>query len=173
MNHTFLTFTMNESWEYLDHLVSGISDQEFFWEPVPNCWRIYQAENGRWTYDYEIPHPHPSPLTTIGWRLIHIASCKIMYHEYAFGAGMLTFPELVIPHTAAEAVRWLQQGHDLLKAALAQSNDITLEQPALTNWGEWLPTWRIFWILISHDIQHGAEIGCLRDLYRLQYAKAA
>ena len=25
-------------------------------------------------------------------------------------------------------------------------------------------------ILISHDMQHGAEIGCLRDLYRLQHA---
>src|SRR5260221_3467254 len=143
-----------------------------FLEPMPNCWRIYQMENGNWTYDYEIPEPKPAPLNTIGWRLIHIASCKIMYHEYAFGAGKLTFPELVIPHTPVDAVRWLQQGHDLLKAALAQFNDTTLEQSALTNWGEWLPTWRIFWILISHDIQHGAEIGCLRDLYRLQYAKA-
>ena len=25
---------------------------------------------------------------------------------------------------------------------------------------------RTFWILSSHDMQHGAEIGCLRDLYR-------
>jgi hypothetical protein len=71
-----------------------------------------------------------------GWRLIHIASCKIMYYEYAFGAGKLTFPELVIPHTTAEAVSWLEQGHSLLTSALAQSTDTTLEQPALTNWGE-------------------------------------
>ena len=172
MNHTILTFTMNESWEYLYRLLSGLSDQEFFWEPVPNCWRIYQGENGRWTYDYQIPHPQPSPLTTIGWRLVHIASCKIMYYEFAFGPGKLTFPKLVIPHTAAEAVGWLEQGHSLLTSALAQSTNTTLEQPALTNWGEWLPTWRIFWILISHDIQHGAEIGCLRDLYRLKQPPA-
>ena len=59
MNHAFLTFTMNESWDYLYNLLSGISDQEFFWEPVPNCWRIYQAEPGTWTYDYQIPHPQP------------------------------------------------------------------------------------------------------------------
>jgi hypothetical protein len=90
-----------------------------------------------------------------------------MYYEYAFGPGKLTFPELVIPHAAADAVQWLEQGHALLTAALAQSTDASLEQPALTNWGEWMPTWRIFWILISHDIQHRAEIGCLRDLYRL------
>src|SRR3712207_947298 len=104
MNHTFLTFIMNESWAYLHRLLSGLSDHEFFWEPAPNCWRIYQAANGRWTYDYQLPHPQPSPLTTIGWRLIHIASCKIMYYEYAFGPGRLTFPELTIPHTATDAV---------------------------------------------------------------------
>jgi hypothetical protein len=168
MNHELLTFTMNEAWDYLRNLLIGISDQEFFWEPVPDCWRIYQGENGAWTYDYEIPEPKPSPLTTIGWRLIHIASCKIMYYEYAFGPARLTFPELVIPNTASKAVDWLEQGQALLTSALARSTDTSLEQPALTNWGEWLPAWRIFWILISHDIQHGAEIGCLRDLYRLR-----
>ncbi len=46
MTHAFLPFMMNESWEFLDRLLSGLSDHEFFWEPVPNCWRIYQAENG-------------------------------------------------------------------------------------------------------------------------------
>ena len=167
MNHAFLTFTMNESWDYLDRLLSGISDQEFFWEPVSNCWRIYQAEDGRWSYDYQIPHPEPSPLTTIGWRLVHIGSCKIIYYEYAFGPAKQTFPELVIPHTAAEAVQWLEQGHSLLKAELTQCSDTTLEQEALTNWGEWLPTWRIFWILkfladasyndCGHDQQHNGE----------------
>ena len=167
MNHACLTFTMNEAWSYLHGLLNELTDQEFFWEPVPDCWRIYQTEHGQWTYDYAIPHPHPSPLTTIGWRLIHIASCKIMYYEYAFGPAKRTFPELVIPHTAADAVRWLEDGHSLLTSALSQSTDSTLEQTARTNWGEWLPTWQIFWILISHDIQHGAEIGCLRDLYRL------
>ncbi len=95
-----------------------------------------------------------------------------MYYEYAFGPGKLTLPELVIPDPAAKAVRWLKQGHHLLTSALAQSSDTTLEQPAQTTWGAWVPTWRIFWMLISHDLQHGAEIGCLRDLYRLQPAKA-
>jgi hypothetical protein len=105
--------------------------------------------------------------------LVHLASCKMMYYEYAFGPAKLTFPELTIPHTAAGAVAWLEHGHALLTSALSQATDTTLEQPALTNWGEWLPTWRIFWILISHDIQHGAEIGCLRDLYRLQRSQIA
>ena len=163
---------MDDAWDYLHRLLAGLSDHEFFWEPVPNCWRIRESAPGTWGYDYQIPPPQPAPLTTIGWRLVHIAACKIMYFEYAFGPGKLTFPDLVIPHTAADAVTWLEYGHSLLTAALAQCTDATLEQPAQTNWGELLPTWRIFWILISHDIQHGAEIGCLRDLYRLRlYAR--
>jgi hypothetical protein len=166
MKHPLLTFAMNDAWSYLHSLVSDLSDEEFFWEPLPNCWRIYRSDDGIWTYDYDIPPPQPAPLTTIGWRLVHIASCKIIYQEYAFGPGKLTFPELIIPHTAADAIAWLEQGHAQLASALSQCTDVALEQPARTNWGEMLPTWRIFWILSSHDMQHGAEIGCLRDLYR-------
>ncbi|MBC8075393.1 MAG: hypothetical protein H7Y32_04905 [Chloroflexales bacterium] len=70
--------------------------------------------------------------------------------------------------SGAIGIAWLEHGHALLTAALSQSTNTTLQQPARTNWGELLPTWRIFWIVISHDIQHGAEIGCLRDIYRLQ-----
>jgi hypothetical protein len=168
MDHELLTFTMHETWTYLQRQLVGLTDDEFFWEPAPGCWRIRQAEGGAWTYDYAIPDPQPPPLTTIGWRLVHIAACKIMYYEYAFGPGKLTFPELTIPHTAAGAVAWLEHGHTQLASALAQCTGSALRQPARTNWDEMLPTWRIFWILISHDLQHGAEIGCLRDLYRVQ-----
>ncbi|CAN5607202.1 DinB family protein [soil metagenome] len=172
MDHAFLTFTIGEAWATLRQQLAGISDQEFFWEPTPNCWQIRQADSGLWTYDYQMPPPQPAPMTTIGWRIVHLAACKIIYYDYAFGPGKLTFPELVIPHTAANAVTWLEQGHALLTSALAAYTDATLEQPKRTNWGEMLPAWRIFWILISHDLQHGAEIGCLRDLYRLQPSTA-
>ena len=167
MQHDFLTIAMNESWQYLRNLVEGLTDSEFFWEPVPNCWRIYQQSDGHWTYDYEIPSPIPAPLTTIGWRLVHLASCKVMYHEYAFGAQRMTFPELIIPHTAQDAIRWLEEGHKLLEADLATHTDDNLNQLVLTNWGEQWPAWRIFWTMLSHDLQHGAEIGCLRDLHRI------
>jgi len=47
--------------------------------------------------DHAEPDPEPAPSTSIGWRLVHLADRKVMYH---------------------------------------------------------------------HDPHHGAEIGCLRDLYR-------
>lgn len=89
-----------------------------------------------------------------------------MCHEHAFGAGKLTWDELQIPHTAADAIAWLKEDQARLRAALEHRSNADLEEMRPTNWGELLPTWRIFWTMISHDLHHGAEIGCLRDLYR-------
>ena len=86
---------LQEAYEALRARVEGLSDDEFFWEPVPGCWTVRRGADGRWAVDYpEPPHPDPAPFTTIGWRLVHVAECKVMYHEYAFGAAKLTFPEI-------------------------------------------------------------------------------
>jgi hypothetical protein len=57
-----------------------------------------------------------------------------------------------------------------LKTALDGLNDADLAALRPTNWGEMWPTWRILWTMAAHDWQHGGEIGCLRDLYRLRYS---
>ena len=112
------------------------------------------------------PDPDPSPFTTIAWRLVHVATCKVMYHEHAFGPGKLTWDDIEIPHTVVDAKGMLEEGHSRLRAALEGQHDADLQEMRRTNWGELWPTWRIFWAMVSHDLHHGAEIGCLRDLYR-------
>jgi hypothetical protein len=160
-----LTAEMDEAWQTLRRRLEGLTDQEFFWEPVPGCWTAHPAEDGRWIVDYAEPAPEPPPFTTIAWRLLHLAECKVMYHEYAFGPGRLTWDELPTPYTAVEAIAWLEESQARLRAALDGLGDPDLEEMRLTNWGERWPTWRIFWSMVSHDLHHGAEIGCLRDLY--------
>jgi len=83
---------------------SRLTEVDYFWEPVPGCWTVRRDESGAWVNDYQEPDPDPAPFTTIAWRLAHIADCKVMYHEYAFGASRLTFPDLEAPSTVA-AVR--------------------------------------------------------------------
>ena len=85
--------------------------------------------HGTWTADYEEPDPDPAPFTTIGWRLVHVAECKLMYHEYAFGDARLTWPELDSPHTAADAVAALDDGHVLLAEAVGSLDDDALDRP--------------------------------------------
>jgi hypothetical protein len=156
--------------------LDGLTDDEYFWEPVPGAWSIrpraeartsLAAGGGDLVIDFEHPEPVPAPFTTIAWRLVHAAECKVMYHEYAFGPGRLTWPDIDSAHTAADAIAQLDEGHGLLAADLAGLDDDELERPRATNWGEDWPTWKIFWTMIHHDIHHGAEIGALRDLHRL------
>jgi hypothetical protein len=158
---------LQEAYETIRERVDGLTDDEFFWEPVARCWTVRRRDDGRWAVDYpEPPHPDPAPFTTIGWRLVHVAECKVMYHEYAFGPAKLTFPEIDSAHTAAAAIAQLETGHEMLVRDLAGLDDADLERPVLTNWGEKWPARNIFWTMVDHDLHHGGEIGALRDLYR-------
>ena len=163
---TLLAAEMDHAYETIRGRLDGLTDEEFFWEPVANCWTVRQLPDGRWTVDYEQPDPEPPPFTTIAWRLVHVSGCKIMYHEYAFGPARLTWDSLDLPHTAATAIAQLEEGHALLRADLdSLPDDAALDELRLTNWGERWPTWQIFWIMTFHDLHHGGEIACLRDLY--------
>ena len=158
---------LEEAYETIRERVEGLTDDEFFWEPVPGCWTVRLRGDGRWAVDYpEPPHPDPAPFTTIGWRLVHVAECKVMYHEYAFGRARLTFPEIDSAHTSAAAIAQLEAGHAMLVRDLENQDDAGLDQLVLTNWGEKWPARKIFWTMVDHDLHHGGEIGALRDLYR-------
>ena len=88
----------DESYKRLRQRIDGLTDAEFFWEPAQGAWTIYQDRPGHWTYHYAIPDPDPAPVTTIGWQLIHLATCKVMYHDWAYGLARLTFPEIESAH---------------------------------------------------------------------------
>lgn len=161
-----LAHQLEEAYRTVRDRVEGLGDAEFWWEPVPDAWTIRPQADGRWATDYEEPDPDPAPFTTIGWRLVHLAECKVMYHEYAFGPGRLTWPEIDSAHSAQDAIALLEHGQGLLIADLASLEDVNLDRPRATNWGEMWPTWQVFWTMIQHDLHHGGEIGALRDLYR-------
>jgi hypothetical protein len=161
-----LAAQLDEAYQFVRDRVQGLTDDEFFWEPVPGCWTVRRGPDGRWSADYPDVHPDPPPFTTIAWRLVHVAECKVMYHEYAFGPAALTWPQIDSAHTADAAIAELERGQRLLVASLADMTDVELDAPRLTNWGEEWPTWKIFWTMIDHDLHHGGEIGVVRDLYR-------
>jgi DinB superfamily len=161
-----LSRQMDEAYCMVRDRLEGLTEEEYFWEPVPGSWTLRRLPDGRWDADYAEPDPEPSPFTTIAWRINHIASCKVMYHEYAFGPRRLTFPDLPVPSTVHEALTMLDEGQRLLIADVQALEDPDLAKPTLTNWGEEWPAWRIFWTMVHHDLWHGGEIGALRDLYR-------
>jgi hypothetical protein len=148
---------MAEAYDELKRTLSGLTDPEFAWEPVAGSWRVFRDDEGRWTYDYAIPDPQP----------VHLALCKVMYHEWAFGPRELTWNSIETPGDVEASIATLERGHGLLADDLASLSDDALERRILTNWGEGWPAWRIFTTMTDHDRHHGAEIGVLRDLYRI------
>jgi uncharacterized damage-inducible protein DinB len=158
----------------LMEVLAGIEDEEYFWEPVEGCWTVHRRNEGRaasadgcgeWVIDYEVPEPQPAPLTTIAWRTVHVAAVNVLYWDYAFGPTTASF-DLELPGDAVGGVAWLRASQQHLEDALAGLDDDALEEPRLTNWGERLPTWRLFDILVIEQVHHGAEISLLRDLFR-------
>src|SRR5438067_13265148 len=113
-----LPVQMDQAYERLRRRLDGLGEDEYFWEPVPGCWTIHRDETGRWVTEYAFPDPVPAPVTTIGWRFVHIADCKVMYHDYAFGARRLTFPVLIPPSPVRVAFERLDARQRWVRSAL-------------------------------------------------------
>jgi hypothetical protein len=162
------------SCDTLRRVLTGVTAQEFFWEPVDGCWTVHPRSedrgvsvdgSGEWVIDYDPAQPQPPPFTTIAWRTVHIAAVNYLYWDYAFGSASLSF-DLEMPGDVAEATDWLFDSHQPLLDALSGLSDADLDRQVPTNWGEQWPAHRIFGTLVNEQVHHGAEISLLRDLHR-------
>jgi uncharacterized damage-inducible protein DinB len=102
---------------------------------------------------------------------LHVAASKIMYDDYAFGAGSLRFgTSAVEPWAEGEAppdevISFLEEAHERLVghvAALRDDAELDAQRP--TNWGEERPTRWIIAAMITHDAYHAGEINHIRSL---------
>src|SRR5215210_8957961 len=146
----------------------GLTDQEFFWEPVADCWNIRTDGQhvGGWSYEYEFAPADPAPLTTIGWRLVHLAAGNRIYWNHAFGDGTLTFLDLVVPHTADSALSAWRESRLPITTWLSEASDTDLAEPRPSHLpsrqeaaGDQVRT------LVDEQVHHAAEIALLRDLF--------
>ena len=66
-------------WERVVGRLGGLTDEEYFWEPVAGCWSLRQDEQSRWRLDGGGgggPAPDPVPVTTIAWRPGHLGGWR-------------------------------------------------------------------------------------------------
>lgn len=158
----------------LRRVLTGVSADEFFWEPVAGCWTVHPRSedrgvsvdgSGEWVIDYDPAQPQPPPFTTIAWRTIHIAAVNYLYWDYAFGSASLSF-DLELPGDVAEATDWLFDSHQPILDAIDGLTDEGLDRVVPTNWGDTWPVHRVLATLVNEQVHHGAEVSLLRDLYR-------
>ena len=153
--------------------VGGLTDEEYFWEPVTGCWNVRPGADaaGVFTQDWEFPAPDPPPLTTIAWRLVHICSFLQEHgmRAVAFERGAPAWgPPSVIPGSAAAAVNALATAVTAWRRDLSSVDDQRLWEPMGPAAGPFAEQPVVGFIEHIHDefIHHGAEVALLRDLFR-------
>jgi hypothetical protein len=161
--------------------LDGLTDDEYFWQPVPGCWTISRRGEssaplsvgaGDFTIDSAEEPVSPEPVTTIAWRLGHLLAIFGPPGTPHFDRLASPPQELRFPGTAAEALRQLDEGHDawLADVRLLGADGLTRPQGALSppQFAD-APMARLIMYTHLEVIHHGAEICLLRDLYRAKF----
>jgi DinB superfamily len=155
----------------------GLTDEEYFWEPVEGCWSLRRDGDGRWRLDHG-PERDPPPVTTIAWRLVHIgATCLANRASTFFGDGTVPAdadmfdPRHVpadLPGDAEAAVVFLERSYRRWRDGVAGLDEEGLRRPLGPRGGPYAEDSMAELIVhISREVvHHGAEIALLRDLYR-------
>ncbi|PRX96833.1 DinB family protein [Allonocardiopsis opalescens] len=152
--------------------LEGLTDDEYLWEPVPDCWTIRTGPDGRGEVDWQWPPPDPAPVTTIAWRMAHIAVTVFGIRASAhFGDGSLTVATADWPTTAAGGLAALHEQHRAWREGVLTLDDDALLRPVGEAEGPWgdRPMATLILHLNREAMHHGAEIALLRDLYRARF----
>lgn len=145
--------------------VDGLTDPELRWEPVPGCWSVERTASGRRRLPWDSPGA-TTPVTTIEWRVAHLALWTTVYHDWIFGDATMTGDAPDIPDGVGALLGWLFYAQDRFDAATAALDDDRLDVERPTQWDGLLPTWQLIWAIVAEQLHHGAEIGTLRDVRR-------
>jgi hypothetical protein len=155
--------------------LEGLTDEEFFWEPVDDCWSIRSDDAGGWSIQ-DGPDDGREHLTTVGWRLAHIAVDNLGTRSLCFfgpdaaDAADMFDPRYrpAVPGSAADAIGLLQETCTRWRDGVAALDDSRLAAPLGPKGGPFADD--PFGALVLHvsreTMHHGGEIGVLRDLYR-------
>ena len=147
--------------------LDGLTDDEYFWEPVDGCWSV-RLSGGTWTPDVASPAPEPAPVTTIAWRLAHlVVSCLGYRVGWYFGGPPVDSGTFVYAGTAAGALEQLDAMYGRWDAGVRGLSDAELDGPPPAG-PERFPLENRVLHVNRELIHHGAEIALLRDLYLRQ-----
>ncbi|MGH3582927.1 MAG: DinB family protein [Mycobacterium sp.] len=144
--------------------LSGLTDDEYFWEPVPGCWTLHRDG----AIDFAYPPTQPEPFTTIAWRLAHvIVGVLAMRNHSHFGGPPADYESWAYATSAGTALRQLDEAYARWITGVRALSDDDLTQPCGPAEGPYADESMAVLVLhINREmIHHGAEIACIRDLY--------
>lgn len=165
-------------WEHqLRPRLDGLTDDEYFWQPVPGCWTLTRrAEStapmplgaGEFTMDYAPPPHDREPVTTIAWRLAHLIAVFGPPTAAHFDRPRANSHIFDYSGTAEAALRQLDDGHDawIRDVRALGTAGLTRPQGSISppEYAD-APLAKLVLHIHREVIHHGAEICLLRDLY--------
>ncbi|MFC7533915.1 DinB family protein [Actinoplanes sp. GCM10030250] len=178
--------TIRDQWEFhwdnqLKARLDGLTDDEYFWEPVPEAWSVrprgrstapIQAGSGDFVIDYAFPEPEPPAFTTIAWRLGHVIVGVLAARNAShFGAPPASYESWEYAGTASGALDQLEQQLGVWLEGVRGLGEDGLGMPA----GDKepypdLPMAALILHIQRELIHHLSEVCLLRDLHFRQGA---
>jgi hypothetical protein len=158
--------------------LAGLSDDEYFWEPVPACLSIRPfgasrapatAGTGQFVMEDVAPGTDPPPVTTIAWRLAHITvGCLAAPAARHFGGPPADFGSFEYAGTAVRALEQLDDAYAAWIHGVRGLGADGLASPCGPAYGPYAdePMSALILHYNREIIHHGAEIALLRDLYQ-------
>lgn len=173
----------------LRRALTGLTQEEFDWEPHPGAWGIRRraecttpnptgSEGSEWVSDSDWSIAEAAdrgeavePMTTIGWLLNHFGAAPGLVAESEIvGGPTVPTPEIyeqmwgrtIIP-TVDDAVERFTDGWSALDRALRGSTDVALEREYQGH--PWKRGDLAITAMLNEVSHHGTQICMLRDLY--------
>lgn len=158
--------------------LDGLTDEEYWHEPVDGMWSVRPDGSGRLRPDGLVPDPPIPPMATIAWRLDHVTRgvlgirARSLFGDPQPDADMFDeslWPE-PIPAGAAGALASLDLAYGLWHTGLSALDDAGMSRPigprgvgyAEHSVGQLA-------LHVNREVMaHGAEICLLRDFYRVR-----
>ena len=157
--------------------LDALTDEEYLWQPVEECWTLRPDGDGRYVLDGQQPEPDPPPVTTIAWRLMHVALGMATRASTFFGDGTVPGDADMfdprhrpdrLPPRAGAGVQFLEECYERWHNGI-----VGLDEPALCRplgpKGAWFADEAMATLIVHVNrevMHHGGEICLLRDLYR-------
>ncbi|WP_392876149.1 DinB family protein [Streptomyces sp. LN499] len=178
-----MTGPVMDSGNGTDVEVASMTDEEYLWEPVPDCWSVRRRAAGPgpgatvlvgagdWGRDSaQPPHATPPPFTTLAWRLSHLSELLALRADHTNGSHTLTRDDYVVAGDAAGAIAAFESAATAWREALLGADDAALDIVGHSTYPHGSdpedPFIETVWWVNQELLHHGAEIALIRDLFR-------